>query len=211
MVAFLTLVAATTPSFVYWQDPRIHSLGNGVVHASFARVATTVIDYLSYGGRPIRKQVLAQYVPRSHTVIDLCCGTGTSTRYDAIGVDTSAPMLTEARWRRGPLGMFVLGNAETYGDTNECDTVTIFFSLHEQPRDARMRVITNALRLARKQVVCCDISPNKSPSRATLSGEPYLLEYQRNILEDLDNLAVHTTVDVDEFVPGRVIVATLRH
>jgi len=59
------------------------------------------------------------------------------------------------------------------------------FGLHEMPRDARRRVIRNALRIARSKVLLVDIWPGFTPSPMMLSGEPYLLEYLEHIDDDV--------------------------
>lgn len=52
------------------------------------------------------------------------------------------------------------------------------------PRAARRKVLENAKRIARKKVIFVDIDPNYEPSEAMLSGEPYVLEYRKNINVD---------------------------
>ena len=58
------------------------------------------------------------------------------------------------------------------------------FATHEMPRAARLKVLSNARRIARKKVIFVDIDPNYTPSQAMLEGEPYVLEYRKNI--DID-------------------------
>ena len=60
------------------------------------------------------------------------------------------------------------------------------FALHEMPRSARLKVLANAKRIAKKKVIFVDIDPSYTPSEAMLEGEPYVKEYQRNI--DIDFL-----------------------
>jgi ubiquinone/menaquinone biosynthesis C-methylase UbiE len=60
---------------------------------------------------------------------------------------------------------FVIGNVETYGDTNSCDVVTCFLATHEMPQEARIKVLNNALRIATKKVIFVDIHPNYKPSK----------------------------------------------
>ena len=74
--------------------------------------------------------------------------------------------------------------AETWGETNSFDVVTCMFATHEMPRAARLQVLSNARRIARKKVIFVDIDPNYTPSQAMLEGEPYVLEYRKNI--DID-------------------------
>ena len=58
------------------------------------------------------------------------------------------------------------------------------FATHEMPRSARLKVLRNAMRIAKKKVIFVDIDPNYTPSEAMLEGEPYVLEYRRNIYND---------------------------
>jgi SAM-dependent methyltransferase len=214
--AVSTLALASPP---YWADPRIHQLGNGALHAALARPATHLINAVAYGGRDVRAEVLAAHVHPSDVVVDLCCGTGASTARvptqaaAAVGVDTSDAMIREARWRRGPTGDFVVGNAETWWPAaGSVDVVTLFFALHEMPPVARATILDRATRMARRHVVVCDISPNKVPSNAMLAGEPYLRNYQLNILDELWRAAPHARdrgVRIDEWIPGRVLCAVL--
>ena len=184
----------------YWYDPRIHNWGNiglrGRFHAFFAPLATAIIDRTSYklpsgGFLDVRKKVLAT-IPRDATVLDLACGTGFSTAPGATGLDTSNEMLDMARCRR-PDCKFVQGNAESYGDEDEYDIVSIMFATHEMPAFGRRRVLRNAMRVAKKEVVLVDIDPNfeetlaKKPLKGAtfLSGEPYVLDYLRRIDDDV--------------------------
>ena len=105
-----------------------------------------------------------------------------------IGVDTSDQFLNMARWKSIKIPRttqkFEKGNAETWGETNSFDVVTCMFATHEMPRAARQKVLSNARRIARKKVIFVDIDPNYTPSQAMLEGEPYVLEYRKNI--DID-------------------------
>lgn len=179
----------------YWFDPRIHNWGNtglrGRFHATFAPLATAIIDRTSYGGRNIRSDLLSA-LPSDATVLDLCCGVGFSTVKGGTGVDTSQAMLDVARLRR-PDCTFEIGNSESYGDPDEYDIVTVMFGTHEMPTHGRRRVLRNAMRVARREVWLVDIDPDfeetlkSKPLQGAsfLSGEPYVLDYLRNIDTDV--------------------------
>lgn len=197
----------------YWKNPSIHNIGNGRLHAAIAPFATKLIDCLSYKGMDIRAQIIdeiQQQYENEHengggvTWVDFCCGVGFSTPENSVGIDASPHMINAAR-RNHKSKIFEVENAETYGQDEQYDIVSIFFALHEIPHDARMRVIQNAERVARKKVILCDISPNKNPSRIMLSGEPYLLEYQKNIVHELKAFGA----TVHERIPNHVIVAEI--
>ena len=196
MYSYLNLVP-------YWRNNKIHNLGNtgplGNLHAATAPLMTKFIDKTAYGGRNVRKEV---YKTFEGDVLDMCCGTGfstvptvmrASTARRSVGIDTSPEMLRFARLFNPGSG-YKWGNAETFGDDREFDTVSIMFSFHEMPCDAYRNVIRNAIRVARKKVVIVDISSDYKPSRSMLSGEPYLADY----LKKFDYNIVNTIVWKEE-------------
>ena len=200
----------TLASSGYWDDPRIHLFGNmgvrGGLHAALAPLSTRLIDRVAYEGVDLRASVLGAHAEGKEKVADLCCGVGMSTR--DVGVDTSAQMvgmarLLEARGREKEWGTkkkgvrgagrvgrgvgrreFEVGNAETWGEAGAYDASTCMFAMHEMPRDARRRVLSNMLRIS-DQAICVDISPDYTPSASMLWGEPFLLEYLSHIDEDM--------------------------
>lgn len=212
----------------YWYHPRIHTWGNiglgGRLHALCAPLFTHLIDRFSYSGMDVRKHVLGR-LPAETTVLDLCCGTGFSTFDGAHGVDTSNEMLDVARLRR-PDARFSFGNAETFGDTDGYDVVTVMFATHEMPLAGRRRVLRNALRVARKSVVICDIDPDfqetlqKKPfaGKSFLAGEPYVLDYLAEMDSDVEHAASRKTpgeapawaVEREVILKGHVVAWHLR-
>ena len=90
--------------------------------------------------------------------------------------------------------------------TDSCNIATVMFGMHEMPGDARRRVLRNALRIARDKVLVVDIWPGFTPSPMMLSGEPFILDYLKNIEGDVDSAAAEyewevTRIDVvDEHV-----------
>ena len=58
------------------------------------------------------------------------------------------------------------------------------FAFHEMPPEAQIKVINNALMIAKEEFIIVDISPNyknKNPPQIMLNGEPYLMNYLNNI------------------------------
>lgn len=215
MVAFLCVA---TLAFQYWNDPRIHNLGNdgarGAIHAMLAPLSTRIIDHLAYDGLDLRAEVLRRHVPRRARTVDFCCGVGYSTSSDGVGVDMSEQMLGVARVLH-PKKRFVQGNAEAWrgvDDEDDFDVATCMFGMHEMPGDARRRVLANMLVVAPVAIVV-DISPDEyTPSKPMLWGEPYLLDYQARIDED-----VHAVTEEQGarsvrsvLVPGHAVMWVLR-
>jgi SAM-dependent methyltransferase len=192
----------------YWQDPRIHSFGNsgvsGAFHAAYAPFFAELIDQTQYDGVTVRDMVLSK-IPDKQTIIDFACGTGQSTAPGQTGLDSSPEMLGIAKFiaERDPAiypssttidktkNTYVLGNAESYGETDSYDVVTMFFATHEMPKSGRWRVIRNALRVARKTVIIVDIDTDdfeiEKKSDAFLSGEPYIFDYIEGMNKDVQS------------------------
>ena len=184
-----TSVLACRP---YWYDPRIHNLGNrglmGGLHAAMAPLATRIIDQVAYDGVDVRASVLHAHTRDDDTILDLCCGTGTSTAPRGLGVDTSSEMIAMARLcGSGDGRMYMEGNAETWGkhDAYQVDVVTLMFALHEMPRNGRVAVLRNVMHLAQRKAIIVDIAPDYVASPAMLSGEPFLNDYLTHIEDDV--------------------------
>ena len=184
----LTLFNINVP---YYYNPKMHSLGNiglgGKIHAQTALFATKTIDAIRYKGRDIRKEIYQPYIDNNNSVLDLCCGIGTSTAPGQIGVDTSNEMLEvgiENNKKTKNNKKLYFGNAETFRPKQDVDIVTCMFAFHEMPPEAQIRVINNALFIAKKEFIIVDIAPNyknKKPPKMMLNGEPYLIDYLNNI------------------------------
>lgn len=214
----------------YWNDPRIHVIGNagvmGGFHALIAPLSTHMIDLFAYNGQDLRTFVLDTYIRPGDRVCDLACGVGFSTK--DVGVDTSNQMLGIARWMAsdpiltgpnfpkmltGPK-KFVQGNAETYGGDDEFDVSTTMFGFHEMPRSARRKVLRNMLRIAKTALVV-DIHPSDyEPTESMLLGEPYIQEYRKNARSDMQQLVDSAaregrppvTLEEIEVIPGQAIL-----
>jgi hypothetical protein len=95
--------------------------------------------------------------------------------------------------------MYHIGNAETWGDADSFDVVTLMFALHEMPGEGRAAVVANAQRVARRRVLVVDIAPQYEPSAVMLSGEPYVTDYLINVERELcewEHMIVCSTVGV---------------
>ena len=213
------LILKPTIQTKYYYDSRIHNFGNiglgGKVHSLLAPYATTLIDNKCYNSVNIRQVILSKYnqefynnyekVPK---LIDLCCGTGTSTAVDQLGIDTSKEMLSAARLNQAKSNhqslkihtKFLKANAENYGQPQEFDTATLMFAFHEMPNYAHHKIIKNAKRITKHAIIIVDISPNYSPSLLMLLGEPYLLNYKTTIHE----LLTQHKFSYLEYIPNHV-------
>jgi len=168
----------------YWYNPKIHNLGNagfrGNIHALASPIITKFIDEKAYRGLDVRQQIFEEI---DGSVLDICCGTGFSTKPGNTGIDTSFPMIRGANLFN-PGSAYIFGNAETFGKDNQYETVTCMFAFHEIPAYAHGKIIRNCIRVAKKQIIIVDISTDYKPSSMMLTGEPYIINY----LKSIDNL-----------------------
>ena len=186
-----TIKIPTTSKTKYYYDPRIHNFGNvglgGQLHSLLAPYATRMIDNKCYNSVNIRQLILSKYNQEFYKnyeklpkIIDLCCGTGTSTYTNQLGIDTSEAMINKAITSKTNT-KFIIGNAENYGQEDEFDTATLMFAFHEMPNYAHHKIIKNAKKITKHDIIIMDIDPKYSPSVLMLSGEPYLLNYKNTI------------------------------
>lgn len=178
--------------YYYPYDARIHNLGNigltGKLHAEIAPLATKIIDLQAYNGRNVREEFINGINPE-YKVLDICCGVGIST--SEYGIDTSPEMINKAK-RKYPNKKFLVENAEKMDKSSnlnffwDIDVITCMFGFHEMPEYAHNKIINNCLLLAKKEIFIIDISPEYKSSKMMLSGEPYLLDYQKSIEKTMD-------------------------
>ena len=191
LIILINVLSINTP---YYYNPKIHNLGNigigGKLHANFAYTSTKLIDIIRYNGRNIRKEIYQPYLNKNKSILDLCCGVGLSTPPGQIGIDTSYEMINVAKKNAKIANKntnFYFGNAESFRPKKSIDIVTCMFAFHEMPNYAHIRIIQNALILAKEEFIIVDIAPNyknKKPPNIMLEGEPYLINYL-NTIEDI--------------------------
>ncbi len=205
----LTLTYSIKPKYYY--DPRIHNMGNvglgGQLHSLLAPYATKLIDNKCYNSVNIRQAILSKYnqefynkYERVPKLIDLCCGTGTSTAANQLGIDSSEAMISAAHTSKAAQAKFILANAENYGQPQEFDTATLMFAFHEMPNYAHHKIIKNAKKITKHDILIVDINPNYSPSKLMLIGEPYLLNYKATIQDLLQKHQFNYL----EYIPNHV-------
>jgi ubiquinone/menaquinone biosynthesis C-methylase UbiE len=210
----LILLILTSAKPKYYYDRRIHNFGNiglgGKIHSLLAPYATKLIDDKCYNSVNIRQAILSNYnqdfynkYERVPKLIDLCCGTGSSTATNQLGIDTSEAMISAATLRQARKisnSRFIKGNAENYGQPQEFDTATLMFAFHEMPNYAHHKIIKNAKKITKHDILIVDISPNYSPSKLMLMGEPYLLNYKATIQDLLQKHQFNYL----EYIPNHV-------
>ena len=142
-----------------------------------------------------------------------------------LGVDTSPEMIGMARgltrqeyctqkWRaksndyqKKSVAQFVQGNAErTRLPSQSFDLVTIMYSFHEAPYLGRYLMLREARRLLKHNGILAvvDICPEYTPSDTMLAGEPYVLEYQQNIMRQMARMTGFVDKEYHTLVPDHV-------
>jgi len=102
---------------------------------------------------------------------------------------------------------YARGNAERvkFPDSS-FDLVTIMYAFHEIPKTARYRILREARRLLKDGGILAivDISPEYQPSPTMLAGEPYVLEYKKNIRRQMRLVQGFGDFQYKSIVPGHV-------
>jgi SAM-dependent methyltransferase len=199
MYIFLSLsfCSAWNPR-LYPYDPRIHTFGNhgamGSVHSLIAPIFTLYTDTAIYG-RNLRKEIVDSE-GADKTILDVGCGTGFSTSGVAgsKGLDVSKEMLTTAR-AIFPDKDFEQGHIEEWIPDKQYDIVTMMFLFHEVPQESRLNIIEILKSIAIEKILIVDISPEYNPSNLMLTGEPYIIDYLKNIQTDLWNFNEEIIID----------------
>jgi ubiquinone/menaquinone biosynthesis C-methylase UbiE len=118
---------------------------------------------------------------------------------------TSAPGSCDA--------IFFIGNAEDTGlPAAGFDLVTIMYGFHEVPFSGRSRILRESRRLLAPgaHLAVVDISPDYEPSPTMLAGEPYVLEYKKNIQAQLRAAKGFAGCKYKEIIKGHVGVWLLK-
>ena len=190
----------------YPYHPNIHNFGNvgigGKIHAELAPLFTQLIDKKAYNGRNIRQELINSIKLRYHnniTILDFCCGTGFST--DSNGIDTSPEFINKAkRINNNNYKKFIIADAENYNPNYNVDIITCMFAFHEMPKYAHYKILDNAIKIAKKEIIILDISPKYKPSYMMRTGEPFIDEY----IKTIDNTLTNYKFKKYEYIPSHV-------
>jgi hypothetical protein len=69
------------------------------------------------------------------------------------------------------------------------------FLFHEVPQESRLNIIEILKSIALEKILIVDISPEYSPSNLMLTGEPYIMDYLKNIQTDLRHFDEEIIID----------------
>ena len=108
---------------------------------------------------------------------------------------------------------FSCANAEATSLPDKAfDLVTVMYAFHETPQSGRKKILAEAHRLLHKggMLALLDITPDYQPSESMLAGEPYVLEYQKNINHQLQTCKGFTKTTFRTIIPGHVGLWLLR-
>ena len=108
--------------------------------------------------------------------------------------------------------VFARGNAERINlPSGSFDLVTIMYAFHEIPHAARYRILRESRRLLKEGGILAivDISPEYTPTEMMLAGEPYVIEYQKNICKQLSLARGFANYQFRTVIPGHVEMWTL--
>jgi ubiquinone/menaquinone biosynthesis C-methylase UbiE len=124
----------------------------------YTRFVARIYDPLLYPAlHRIRKAVTAQVVKAgSHSVIDMCCGTGIQLLQlkkvgvkKIAGIDISDNMLAQARRKGLDHVCFKMDAAHTSFAKNTYDAAIVSFALHENTRETAFSIMKEARRIVR--------------------------------------------------------------
>mmetsp|Transcript_25277 Transcript_25277/g.72786 ORF Transcript_25277/g.72786 Transcript_25277/m.72786 type:complete len:325 (-) Transcript_25277:300-1274(-) len=102
---------------------------------------------------------------------------------------------------------FSTANAEnTELPSRSFDLVTVMYAFHEAPKQGRHNILKEAHRLLQPggTLAVVDICTDYTPSKSMLAGEPYVLEYQKNIHQQLKNFKGFARVTYKTIIPNHV-------
>jgi len=133
--------------------------------------------FLPFGGEMKCREELIAHVDFSpkDKILDMCCGTGGATfaiakkagkMSEIIGMDLSSGQINVAK-NRGHFSniRFVEGDVTSTGFEDRCfDKVFITHALHEMPREVRLKVLTEGVRILKEKgrVIVLEVDNPKS-------------------------------------------------
>ena len=108
---------------------------------------------------------------------------------------------------------FKKGNAQdTHLPNGSFDLVTVMYAFHEAPMKGREQILKEARRLLAPGGILAivDLSSDYQPSPHMLAGEPFVIEYQKNMSNQLRHMKGFLHPQYKTLVPGHLGMWTLR-
>ena len=80
------------------------------------------------------------------------------------------------------------------------------YAFHEVPKEGRDKILEEARRILKPggTLAVVDISSDYTPSVSMLAGEPYVIEYQKNIHNQIQRFKGFLRPRYETLVPGHV-------
>ena len=200
--------------------PAIHNMGNvgamGALHADGAWFFTRLIDTMAYGGRNMRSEVsqgLASLRGSESTILEVGCGVGTLTKElelfnftNVIAIDTSQDMIRKAQQHTSSATYYNMNGVDTFNHFSEIDVAIVCMVMHEMPQCAHHELLCSLLNTISDdgEIWLIDINPEYNPSISMLAGEPYLLDYLKDIESTILKASIPYRLSVVDVIPDRV-------
>ena len=186
----------------YYSSQDFHGIQGGYLNA----IAPVTYDAVARFAAPpnetkLRQQAIARIKGKPQSILDLGCGTGSSTlmlkqafpQANVIGLDLSPYMLTVAEYKGKQAGLAITwqqGLAETTNFAEgEFDLISIAFLFHETPIKISQAILQECMRLLKPGGQIIIIDGNQQRLRHTnwlieLFREPYSQAYAAGSVND---------------------------
>lgn len=157
---------------------------------------------------------MARFITKHNGAFNAIQGLSNSTEFKSSFMNLVVEIKnTVSGTLKEPNCSYAIGNAERIkAPKMKFDLVTIMYAFHEIPKSPRYRIIREARRLLKPggKLAIVDISPvGYEPSPSMLAGEPYILEYQKNISNQIEKIQGFHELKTKDVIPGLVTMWTL--
>ena len=200
----------------YYTSENFHGISGGYLNSTAAVTYDPITQYVLPPNETwVRKAVIDNLGGYPNKVVDLGCGTGTTTlmlknaypNAQVMGIDLSPYMLAMAQYKARQAGLVIdwrQGLAEkTNLAASSVDVVTISLLFHETPTDVSKAILREAFRLLTPggQIIVLDGNQKTLRKTEWLNGifeEPYIKEYAQGNLDAWLGLAGFEAVRTEE-------------